>query len=140
MPADRKPGSPRIYCPRHLESESLRAARCPLAVSVHRHLQQHFRASSSDKSGEVAERAMYALSQVARWPAGAKAILDANLMDNVAELLQSPCADVQRWTSQLEGNLAAHQSCGGDIGRESLPSAVLPSPVSVHHSLSCPRY
>ncbi|KAJ7850060.1 armadillo-type protein [Mycena olivaceomarginata] len=54
--------------------------------------------------------AMCALSQITRWEDGAKAAVDAKVLDYVLPLLESPNQETQRWTCVLTGHLACHGS------------------------------
>ncbi|KAJ7753650.1 armadillo-type protein [Mycena maculata] len=72
---------------------------CILLVSLLRH-----------KSSEVIEQATYALCMISRWLNGALAVVDAKLLDHIEELLISSNEGVQRWTCNLVGNLASHES------------------------------
>ncbi|KAJ7850061.1 armadillo-type protein [Mycena olivaceomarginata] len=58
----------------------------------------------------VAYRAAYALTQIARWEDGAKAVVDAKALDYVSPLLKSPNQETRRWTYALTGHLAHHRS------------------------------
>ncbi|KAJ7483751.1 armadillo-type protein [Mycena galericulata] len=57
---------------------------------------------------EVTEQATYALMQIAHWPDGAQAVVDAKVPDFFQELLECPNTDVRRSLCWLVGNLAAH--------------------------------
>ncbi|KAJ7895721.1 armadillo-type protein [Mycena leptocephala] len=63
-----------------------------------------------DQPVEVVEAAIYALSWIAFWPDGAQAVLEAKTLDHVAELLQSPEAEVRKWTCWTVGSFARHES------------------------------
>ncbi|KAJ7355645.1 armadillo-type protein [Mycena albidolilacea] len=54
--------------------------------------------------------ATYALSQIARWPDGAKGVVDAKALDHVLPLLKSLNPDIRKWACELTGNLADHKS------------------------------
>lgn len=60
----------------------------------------------------VVEWAICALSQIARWPDGAQATVDANVLDYVAQLIRSPRERTRKWTCVLVGKLASsvHES------------------------------
>ncbi|KAF7350456.1 hypothetical protein MVEN_01351100 [Mycena venus] len=68
-----------------------------------------------DANFEVIRPAAHALSQIARWPDGAQAIVDAGGLDLVLELLESSSPTTRKWTCQLVGNVASHQSTFGDV-------------------------
>ncbi|KAF7356920.1 hypothetical protein MVEN_01027900 [Mycena venus] len=53
--------------------------------------------------------ASYALFQIARWPDGAEAIIDAKVLDKVLDLLQSPSPNERKWACQLVAALADHE-------------------------------
>jgi hypothetical protein len=53
---------------------------------------------------------MYALSQIALWPDGAQAALEAKTLDHVTKLLLSPQSDVQRQTCWTVGRFTRHES------------------------------
>jgi hypothetical protein len=52
---------------------------------------------------------MYALSQIALWPDGAQAALEAKTLDHVADLLQSPQSEVRQWTCWMVGRFSKHE-------------------------------
>ncbi|KAJ6565567.1 hypothetical protein DFH09DRAFT_1314859 [Mycena vulgaris] len=58
----------------------------------------------------VVEAAGEALSRIVRSPDGAKAAVDGNVLNCVAELLDSPHSLVLRWTCRMLGDLASHRS------------------------------
>ncbi|KAJ7079845.1 armadillo-type protein [Mycena epipterygia] len=64
----------------------------------------------SDEDIKVMEPAIYALSRISRFPHGARAVVAANTLDYLAELLKSPNATVRRWTCWTVGNLTRHDS------------------------------
>ena len=53
---------------------------------------------------------MQALSEIAFWPDGAQAALEAKTLDHVVELLQSPQSGVRQWMCWMVGNFAGHES------------------------------
>ncbi|KAJ6553192.1 armadillo-type protein [Mycena capillaripes] len=63
-----------------------------------------------DEDRGVIEQATYALSQIAGWLDGAQAIVDAQMLDHILELLNSRSPDVRNWTCELAENLASHKS------------------------------
>jgi hypothetical protein len=65
---------------------------------------------SSDGDFIVVQSAMYALYKLALWPDGAQAILDATPLEHVTQLLESPDAEVRKWTCNTVGSLCIHQS------------------------------
>ncbi|KAJ7355612.1 armadillo-type protein [Mycena albidolilacea] len=58
---------------------------------------------------DLFSQAAYALSQIADWVDGAKAVVDAGVLNHVLRLLESPNPDTQEWASKLTGNLASHE-------------------------------
>ncbi|KAJ7880380.1 armadillo-type protein [Mycena olivaceomarginata] len=52
----------------------------------------------------------FALSQIARWIDGAKAVVDAKALDHILRLLDSPNSNTREWACYLTGNLASHES------------------------------
>ncbi|KAJ7850054.1 armadillo-type protein [Mycena olivaceomarginata] len=59
--------------------------------------------------------ATYTLTQIARWVDGAKAVVDAKVLDYVLALLQSPDLHTRRWACELTGDLLSHQSTAPSI-------------------------
>ncbi|KAJ7850009.1 armadillo-type protein [Mycena olivaceomarginata] len=57
----------------------------------------------------------YALSQIARWVDGAKAVVDAKALNHVLRLLESSNPDSRRWACELTGYLALHESTAPTI-------------------------
>ncbi|KAJ7821392.1 armadillo-type protein [Mycena olivaceomarginata] len=53
-------------------------------------------------------QATYTLSQTARWVDGAKAVVDAKVLDHVLPLLESPNPDTRNWACVLVHGLASH--------------------------------
>jgi hypothetical protein len=53
--------------------------------------------------------ALHALAQIALWPDGSKAAVDANVLDYIGELLESSSTWVRFMTCRLVGNLALHE-------------------------------
>ncbi|KAJ7850036.1 armadillo-type protein [Mycena olivaceomarginata] len=66
--------------------------------------------SSLGDEGYIVRQAIYALSRIARWPDGAKAVVDAKVLDHVHRLLKSPNPYTRRWACGLAGQLALHES------------------------------
>jgi HEAT repeat protein len=64
----------------------------------------------SDDNFRVITKATYALFQIAQWPNGAQDIVDANALDHVLALLQSPSPDIRKRTCKLVGRLADHEA------------------------------
>ncbi|KAJ7735177.1 armadillo-type protein [Mycena metata] len=66
----------------------------------------------SDKHESINDTAIYVLAMVAGYQSseGAAAVVSANMLDYILELLGSPRAEVLEWTRQLVGNLASHES------------------------------
>ncbi|KAF7350424.1 Armadillo repeat-containing protein 3 [Mycena venus] len=64
----------------------------------------------SDEDSEVVRLAVYALSQIARSLDGAQPIVDAGGLDYVSTLLELPSPEIRKWTCELVGNLAWHNS------------------------------
>ncbi|KAJ6501411.1 armadillo-type protein [Mycena vulgaris] len=64
-----------------------------------------------DKHIRVVESAIYALSQITQWMRGAEEVVrpSLKLRDCCRGLLESPDAEVQRWTCEMLGKLASHQ-------------------------------
>ncbi|KAJ7880295.1 armadillo-type protein [Mycena olivaceomarginata] len=71
------------------------------------------------------EVAVYALSQIAQWPDGAKAVVDAKALDHILTLLQSfdPCT--REWACELTGNLALHESTAPTILQLNIPARLM---------------
>ncbi|KAJ7850571.1 armadillo-type protein [Mycena leptocephala] len=63
-----------------------------------------------NQPAEVVKDAMYALSEIASWPDGVQAALEAKILDHVAELLQSPQSGVRQLTCSTVGRFAKHES------------------------------
>ncbi|KAF7356897.1 hypothetical protein MVEN_01025500 [Mycena venus] len=63
-----------------------------------------------DGHSDIVRSAMYALSEIARWADGAQAVVDAKATDHILILLQSSNPYVRKWTCQLVGWLASHES------------------------------
>ncbi|KAJ7355641.1 armadillo-type protein [Mycena albidolilacea] len=59
---------------------------------------------------DLVPRVTFALCRIARWIDGAKAVVDAKVLDHVLRLLASPNPDIRRWACVLTGNLASHES------------------------------
>ncbi|KAJ7355546.1 armadillo-type protein [Mycena albidolilacea] len=76
----------------------------------------------------------YALSRIARWKEGAKALVDAKALDHVLPLLESPSLDTRRWACELSGNLASHKSTASAILKLN-PSVLLVSLLGDEDSL-----
>ncbi|KAJ7926258.1 armadillo-type protein [Mycena leptocephala] len=58
----------------------------------------------------INDRAIYALSELSKWPDGARAAVDAKVLEYTQELLDSPDPHLRRWTCQMLGHLARHKS------------------------------
>ncbi|KAJ7355609.1 armadillo-type protein [Mycena albidolilacea] len=54
--------------------------------------------------------ATYALSQITRWEDGAKAVVDAKVLDHILPLLESPNPMARKWACELTGRLARYGS------------------------------
>ncbi|KAJ7478414.1 armadillo-type protein [Mycena latifolia] len=63
----------------------------------------------------VVEHATKALYYIARSPGGAEAAVDANVLDFVVELLESPNTEVRRWTCELLGELSNQKSTAASV-------------------------
>ncbi|KAJ7448805.1 armadillo-type protein [Mycena latifolia] len=63
-----------------------------------------------DGAADVSASAASALRQITHLPQGAQATVDANILDHVEELLQSPRAMVRRQTCDMLSQLASHES------------------------------
>ena len=83
------------------------AAGVPLAVNLYPFVVMRF---SPSNSAGVNWQAMFALSQIAVKLDGAQAIVDAEVLDDVLVLLESPSPEVRLWTCVLVGSLASHDS------------------------------
>ncbi|KAJ7767796.1 armadillo-type protein [Mycena metata] len=66
-----------------------------------------------DRSVTVVTSACCALAKISRGMNGARAVVDAGVLEIVGQLLKSPDAGVQRWTSRILGHLASHPSTRG---------------------------
>ncbi|KAJ6531049.1 armadillo-type protein [Mycena capillaripes] len=64
----------------------------------------------SDNHPEVIAAATFALSQLAYWPDGAQAIVDAKTLGRISELLHSRKSNTRKWSCKLMGRLASHES------------------------------
>ncbi|KAJ7355699.1 hypothetical protein DFH08DRAFT_506146 [Mycena albidolilacea] len=62
-----------------------------------------------DEDSRAISGATYALSQIARWPDGAHAILTANVLDHVLVLLESPSPTVRICTCEMVARLGEHE-------------------------------
>ncbi|KAJ7257953.1 armadillo-type protein [Mycena haematopus] len=62
-----------------------------------------------DDESAIIESTLFALSQIARWIDGAKALVDAKVLNHVLALLESLNPSAQRWTCELLGWLACHE-------------------------------
>ncbi|KAJ7920864.1 armadillo-type protein [Mycena leptocephala] len=58
----------------------------------------------------VMESAAQTLYRITRSPEGAQAAVDANLLDCVAKLLESPSEEIRKWTHVMLGQLARHET------------------------------
>jgi hypothetical protein len=65
---------------------------------------------SDNNHRDLQECAIFALSRISRWPEHANAVVNANALKYVAEVLDSPEARTRRWGCEMLGNLAAQQS------------------------------
>ncbi|KAF7358477.1 hypothetical protein MVEN_00898200 [Mycena venus] len=83
-----------------------------------------------DRDSRVIWRATYTLAQIALWPDGAHAVIEANAIDHILELLGSPSPDIQGLTCMLVRNLAAHKSTAPAI----LKLKLCPQLVSLLHN------
>ncbi|KAJ7208877.1 armadillo-type protein [Mycena pura] len=63
-----------------------------------------------DGHDQIIHAAIYALAKLARWPEGAQAVITANALAHLSNLLESPDADIQMWSCTLGGNLAIHET------------------------------
>ncbi|KAF7370873.1 hypothetical protein MSAN_00721100 [Mycena sanguinolenta] len=61
--------------------------------------------------------AMYTLCQIARWVDGAKAMVDAKVLDHVSISFESPKPSTRRWACELVGRLASHSSTASAVLR-----------------------
>ncbi|KAJ7859116.1 armadillo-type protein [Mycena leptocephala] len=59
---------------------------------------------------EVVLDAIYALAEIAISTAGARAVVSANVLDHIVQVLGSPSAEVREWSCRLVGNLASHEA------------------------------
>ncbi|KAJ6485870.1 armadillo-type protein [Mycena sanguinolenta] len=103
---------PRVDCTSSFGAETL-SMDCHLTeVNVHLFLCS-LTGNSHAFSGldpRVFEQATFALFQIARWEDGAKAMVDANVLDYVLMLVKSPTPSARRWACELVGRLAKHNS------------------------------
>ncbi|KAJ7456245.1 armadillo-type protein [Mycena galericulata] len=58
---------------------------------------------------DVTEQARLALSEISRWPNGAQAVVNANVLEEVKTLLQSSNLEIRQWSCLLVGALANHE-------------------------------
>ncbi|KAJ7016758.1 armadillo-type protein [Mycena alexandri] len=63
-----------------------------------------------DGNMDVVEGACHALSQIARDLDGARAVVEAGVLDFIPELLESTNVAVRRWTTSILGKVAFHSS------------------------------
>ncbi|KAJ7355589.1 armadillo-type protein [Mycena albidolilacea] len=63
-----------------------------------------------DKHSGVIREATAALTRLSRWVDGAKGVVDANALDHVLRLLESPNPDTRESASELVGRVARHES------------------------------
>ncbi|KAF7350426.1 hypothetical protein MVEN_01347600 [Mycena venus] len=68
-----------------------------------------------DRDFGVIEWATYALSQIALWPDGAQAVINARTLDHVFTLLESSSPQTVEWTSTLLARLAGHDSTASAV-------------------------
>ncbi|KAJ6517129.1 armadillo-type protein [Mycena vulgaris] len=62
-----------------------------------------------DQYLEVMTRVVRTLSKIAVSPEGALAVVNAKVLDRVAELFESPNTDIRRWACQLLGAVGSHK-------------------------------
>ncbi|KAF7360425.1 hypothetical protein MVEN_00772600 [Mycena venus] len=65
---------------------------------------------NSNKRPEVVQSATWALSQIAEKLEAAEAMVEAKVLDNVSELIESSCSDVRFWVCVLINALVHHES------------------------------
>ncbi|KAJ6570801.1 armadillo-type protein [Mycena vulgaris] len=63
-----------------------------------------------DEEMTVLESVIYVLSGIAQRPDGAQKIVDAEMVDCIIKLLDSPETNIQRWVGIIVGDLARHKS------------------------------
>ncbi|KAF7350393.1 hypothetical protein MVEN_01344100 [Mycena venus] len=66
--------------------------------------------NSNENNYDVIESAMYALSRIGFWLDGAEAIVDAKALNHIPELLDSPSPTIRKYTCELVGSIARHES------------------------------
>ncbi|KAF7354159.1 hypothetical protein MVEN_01103500 [Mycena venus] len=96
--------------PAILELKLLCPAGVLLAVSLHPLVVMWFSSSNSDHDSLAVWSATYALARIAEWPDGAHAVIEAQVIAHILELLGSPSSDARKWTCKLVGNLATYES------------------------------
>jgi hypothetical protein len=64
---------------------------------------------NSDSHIEVIAGASQALRWIAMSTEGAQAVVDADMLNSVAKLFETPRKEVQEWTSEILGELARHE-------------------------------
>ncbi|KAJ7455792.1 armadillo-type protein, partial [Mycena latifolia] len=63
-----------------------------------------------DKDIEVILGTTQALYWIAKWPAGAQAVVDADVLNCLADLLKSPIEEVQQWPCEMLAELALQET------------------------------
>ncbi|KAJ7479237.1 armadillo-type protein [Mycena latifolia] len=99
-----------IHEGRHLARKALLAAYIPPKVSLECFCQPRCRFITRDVNFGVIERALRALTSIATSPEGAQTTVDANVLEPLPELLESPNTGVREWTCELLARLAWQQS------------------------------
>ncbi|KAF8196753.1 armadillo-type protein [Mycena galopus ATCC 62051] len=69
----------------------------------------------SDKNVNIVRAAAFALAQIAQWPDGAKAMVDAEALDRIPILLESPHPYTPGWACAIVAGFATHESTVLDI-------------------------
>jgi len=109
--AAKKAGVVRVHCTGNLETKTLSAAGVPPAVSSNTFLHAiMILIRFSDEDSGVVVKAAYALSEIAKWVAGAQAIVDAEALTHAWVFVRSLRPDIRKWTCELVGRLAKHES------------------------------
>ncbi|KAJ7830059.1 armadillo-type protein [Mycena olivaceomarginata] len=63
-----------------------------------------------DKHSDVIREATAALAHFSQWVDGAKAVVDAKVLNHILRLLKSTNPDIREWASDLVGRVASHES------------------------------
>ncbi|KAJ7208878.1 armadillo-type protein [Mycena pura] len=63
-----------------------------------------------DGHDQVIHAAIYALAKLAWWPEGAQTVITANTLAHLSRLLESSNANIRRWSCDLVGILAIHDT------------------------------